>query len=727
MAALLSAKVQSSCQGDPERDLVIHRLIEVAREILDEYFSRNDRQSDYQKQMQGKKNSKKAATSKLKFLDRWLAGDAALLELLAQPEKERFVIRVEGEKFKTEVSVAYEPELGDLIAAWVIFFEGNAEAFLAAASTFNYRLLDGLRDLDPKLNDIGINPVLPTKNKSQFPATKWDGAVEPTEVTDQDIEWVIQLTTTVAAGLNQGELMMPEPRAQVYLGAKPQFLWTILEGFLTACDPIEAEEQDENLKAAYQILLVNQLELIRYRSERGWAWADEMLADYQRLVIELAKGGKLSIENLFAFTAALTEAKIPLNPRVRDAFLQSEPHPLALSSLQPESGAEVIRSEVNHLIIKLAEVTDNPFRIVEGLKDAAKLMPSGVQAFLVHECALSSHLVLRDAVPLMLLDPDAEVRQAASAALEQMAAPDSLSPVALRRAIILRNWIPEDERAGVDRAIKKGKTKGVACANWIAPPQLSILGMPVDGSGAHGLIFTTKASTTGLFGGILCKQNFGLRDIWCDAEKPRHVINQAVSSVRDELASIEVEKDYVDTIVQHYLGMGLANARLPTPDLLAIAEVIGAAGWRAAQLETDMEIDRLVSELSLEEISPESVSTSLQRSGQWLKNQLFAKSWFQADAEVASVVLGASKLKGDADLKAIFELILEKRRGLWAEKFFLMALWSRAAKAQADEKYWPDFLILSRELSAGRPLTEIPIMTAIAQSSLKAVKSNGGF
>jgi hypothetical protein len=261
----------------------------------------------------------------------------------------------------------------------------------------------------------------------------------------------------------------------------------------------------------------------------------------------------------------------------------------------------------------------------------------------------------------------------------------------------------------------------------MTPPQLSILGVPIDGSGAHGLIVTTKADKTGLFGSILCKQNFGLRDIWCDAEKPRREINRALASVRGETAAIEVERDYLDVMVQHYLGVSLSQGRLPAPHLLVMAEALGAAQWRAAQLEIDTEINSLVSGLSPEDISPGAIAASLQRSGQWLTSERFAESWFEGDAEVASVVMGSSKRKGDAALKAIFETILEKRRRLWAEKFLLMALWARAAKVPKDGKYWRDFLILAHELSAGRPLNEIPIMTAIAQRTIDVTRSGAPF
>jgi len=61
MAELPLATAQSSWQGDPERDFVNYRLIEVAHDALDEYFSDDDHLADYEKRMRGKRGKKNAA------------------------------------------------------------------------------------------------------------------------------------------------------------------------------------------------------------------------------------------------------------------------------------------------------------------------------------------------------------------------------------------------------------------------------------------------------------------------------------------------------------------------------------------------------------------------------------------------------------------------------------------------------------------------------------------
>ena len=77
--------------------------------------------------------------------------------------------------------------------------------------------------------------------------------------------------------------------------------------------------------------------------------------------------------------------------------------------------------------------------------------------------------MLREAVPLLLLDPEPMVRQAAAAVLEQVASPETFSPVMLRRTLLIRNWVPEAEREAIDRLARKMRVKGVTCAQWMPP------------------------------------------------------------------------------------------------------------------------------------------------------------------------------------------------------------------------------------------------------------------
>ena len=90
--------------------------------------------------------------------------------------------------------------------------------------------------------------------------------------------------------------------------------------------------------------------------------------------------------------------------------------------------------------------------VVEGLAETGALMPSELRAYMTHELGLSPHAVLREAVPLLLLDPEPAVRQAAAAVLEQVARPgDDLAGDAAAD-LAVRNWVPAG-RARSDRPI----------------------------------------------------------------------------------------------------------------------------------------------------------------------------------------------------------------------------------------------------------------------------------
>ena len=104
MTTPASAPAPSSWRGDPERDFVIYQLIEMARHVLDDYFSDDERVAEYQapgRRTKGRKQ--KAASSKPEALERWHGVADSTLVLLAHRDKMRFSVKVEGEHFKAEV------------------------------------------------------------------------------------------------------------------------------------------------------------------------------------------------------------------------------------------------------------------------------------------------------------------------------------------------------------------------------------------------------------------------------------------------------------------------------------------------------------------------------------------------------------------------------------------------------------------------------------------------
>ena len=144
-----------------------------------------------------------------------------------------------------------------------------------------------------------------------------------------------------------------------------------------------------------------------------------------------------------------------------------------------------IPQQFRRLVDEIGVAADNPFMVVEGLAETSMLMPAELRVYMTHELGLSPHAVLREGVPLCCSTREPTVRQAAAAVLEQVASPETISPVMLRRTLLIRNWVPQAEREAIDRLTRKMRVKGVTCAQWMPPSALAIHSSLVDGIGAR--------------------------------------------------------------------------------------------------------------------------------------------------------------------------------------------------------------------------------------------------
>jgi hypothetical protein len=424
--------------------------------------------------------------------------------------------------------------------------------------------------------------------------------------------------------------------------------------------------------------------------------------------------------------AALGHAKVKVNPELSEALMSAGP---ALpDSMPPE---QALNQAVRPLIDELAHNVNSPFEVMEAMGETAAVTPPALRCFMAHELALSPHAVMRDAVPLMLLDADAEVRQAAALALDQIAGPGTLSPVSLRRAIALRNWVPEADRALLDQAIRKARVKGVEPAQWEPAPDLVQRASPIDGSGAQSMLFASRSGRSGLFAGLLLKQEFGVRDAWCNREASRREIASMVAEVQRKVVVPEVERSYIDLAVQHGIALSVATNNLPDAAFLEIAEAVGGADWKDRRIDAAAETETLFGELPAEQRHAGAITGSLRRTMGWMREGGVWDSWFEDDAEVRDALAAARQDDVNAAARLLLDGIMDQRRDLWAERFLLTALWARAVRpgqppplgAGARAVTWRDIVVLAHEVLSARPLRDIPVMAEIAERTVIAARS----
>ena len=537
----------------------------------------------------------------------------------------------------------------------------------------------------------------------------------PPPPTATDTRRVKAMTQAVAKAVRQQGRPVLEAADTAWMEERPQSLLLLLDAAVAAS---AAGKRDEALVAACRWLLANQLELIRYRLERGHDWARALLDAYQEKLVALIRANTLPEADWFVLVTLLNDAKVPIRPEMAEA--------LAMAAAEATPGEvpspQDIPRELRQMVDAIGRSAEDPFLVVEALTETGALMPPELRAYLTHELGLSSHAVLREAVPLLLLDPELAVRQAAAAVLEQIAGLETISPEMLRRILLVRNWVPEAEREAIDRLARKARVKGVACAQWRPAPALTIHCSMVDGSGAQSVLLTTPTGKSGLFIGLLLKQGFGVRDAWCDLSLSRREITRSLKEVQREVAWFAIERDHLDAVVQHHIARGLTLGHLPQPVLIAIAEAIGAADWKDRGIDVAAETERLFAGMAGDSVA--AIAASLRRSGAWLADDPMMQSWFDDDPAIRALVEGRPRPKPDVAMRRALEDVLPARRAAWAERLLLLAMWLRAGTGRTmPAERWQDCVVLAHELLAGRSLSELPAMVAIAERSLFAARA----
>ena len=709
-------------QSAPERDFLAYRLIGLAELYLDSYFADPTGTEDYQRpsrRTSGRGKGPRALASGKR--------DGVTLTLSPRPDHaESFQVDLRSDQFSALLRLRYLPEDMELRAARVEQFTGDIRVAITVATEW----LNDESDLPEEamlkaaleeLADLPPASVAGTEGADK--KTPFDpSASAPPPPTAADKRDVKALVRTVADEIRRDGAPSLEAASQRWMEDRPQSLWPLFDAAVAAGT---ARRRDEAVMAACRWLLAKQLELIRYRLERGHDWAQQMLDAYQEKLVALAQAKTMPEADWFELVNLLKVAKVPIRPKMSEALT------VAAADAVPEMAlgttAQELSQQFRGLLDGLAGSAESPFMVVEGLAETGTLIPAEMRAYMVHELGLSPHVVLREAVPLLMLDPEPAVREAAIAVLEQVAGPETISPVMLRRILLLRNWVPEAEREAIDRLVRKARLKGVNCAQWTPAPPLAIQSSIIDGSGAQSLIVTTPKGRTGLFAGLLLKQSLGIRDAWCNPSLARREIDEALDECRQRMPTAATGRDYLDLMVQHHIARGVAMGTLPQVAVVEIAETIGAADWKDRGLDVAAEIERRFTDLAAEQRGSDAIAASLQRSGAWVAKNPMVESWFEDDAAIRPLAGGTARLNPQVGVQRVLEEILPARREIWAERLLLTTLWLQTGSGDAspaDNERWQDCAVLAHELLAGRKMAELPAMVAIAERSIAVARAN---
>lgn len=671
--------------------------VQVAEAVVADHFFDPDQEDEYKNHLSRMRASNSAS--------------ALLEEFETEGEAGAVAVRLEALKAWTELRLIVMNDDSELVieGSWSFTREEFAEKSISlrrgTPQAAEANLVAVMGELEGPDLDLGEDDFLDAEEEEdEFPDIG-DNPAEPPPATADDGSRLKAIARRLAR-MAQPQLT---PEDDSWLQQTPQTLPLIVDSLVAElARPVDARDPGDTI--AWRILLAVQLEYIRYRLDRGWEWAASLIDDFQQRLIRLGEEKTIGSEEWMLMASALAEARIPVSESVQAQLAEAGLTDESVGS--PEEMMEAMRS----LLDNMAELVSSPFDVVEGIQSTGGVLPGNLRSFMAMELSLSPHPVLREAVPLMLLDQDAAVRRDAAQALEQMAKAGRLSGDTLRRMIAVRNWLPTEDRPAIDAAIRSARLNNTDPAGWPqAAPGLEFHVSMIDGSGAQSILIAARGGRKGLFGGLLLRHGEGVKEAWFDDDVPRGRMSRMLKEATDSMTFTRMDQRYADIVIQHAIATGTLNGAVPPHGLLQIAERLGGPDWQDRHIDVAAEADTLVQELPDGDRSPEGVAALLEAGATLMDEEPLFSSWYEEGPEVERIIRQGRR---DARIRKVMTEVIQPHRGVWAEKFLLMALWSKASQDGEYRARTPVLAVAARALAGDRPLADIPAMQIVAEQTV---------
>lgn len=385
----------------------------------------------------------------------------------------------------------------------------------------------------------------------------------------------------------------------------------------------------------------------------------------------------------------------------------------------------------------LSELLENSpgiseFEIANILLSHTQMMPPSFKVDLICRLVESKIGIGKDIAILFLLHADSVTRHYALTGLVQAFQNKIVTPISMNRLLIIRDWLPKEERSALESFIAEQRKKGVM---FEMPPEnkiIKILVSEIDGSGVQGFFFEVRINASEYrLGGGLVKHNIGIRDVWCGPSMSKRDMDELIrerlmASGSQQTSFRKVNTTYVRKLISHYIVVGHQHGEVPEMGLLQLIEMANEKGWKAESLDINAEMETLKNAIGVENITQTFIKMSLRHSANWFSQQEFTDSWFEVNEKIDFLVNQHSKLLHgikmsdfDAISDEIFEKVLEFEREKWVFRFVLMAMWAKC-HAKKSECLWKDCYVLAKCLYEGMPLKDISFMRDLCRESIIA-------
>jgi hypothetical protein len=520
-----------------------------------------------------------------------------------------------------------------------------------------------------------------------------------------------RLGKLVAIDIATGHLGVNSWTASQVLQAHPEAVLDLIEMLVTEGRKTRPNEQ---LVAAYVYMIGQALEFIRMNLENGQASARELAEAVRRALLQAGTSGRVEPTLLMMILMEFSNAK--LDPGAELQRLMAD----LVEQIGLEQGADRSDGNFDAYLKDLVEgVGGDPFALHAQMLEMAGALPADHRTTMGISLLRSGEASAREAVVGWLLDPSTEVRHAVASALAHSARHGAVSGSMLRRLIVLRNWLPETDRPGLDGAIQACRRTGVECASWPQSQVYDVLASGIDGAGAQSIFVLAREGRRKAIGCLLIKAGVGVRDAWARHGLARAEVEEFLDQVAGGMEVFPISLEYVRLAAAHALAVNLASGTMPPFALLDFVETADLQGLQPEALP----LERLLAMLEAEADppAPGSPAELLAKSRAVIDRFGFLDSWFEEGAAVEQLLEGKRMARAKR-VALVRDSLLPEHATQWGDRLARTALLLRHCE---DEEPWQEFFVAAKEVLAGRTMAEIPLMSRVAEVTVDAYIASG--
>lgn len=508
-----------------------------------------------------------------------------------------------------------------------------------------------------------------------------------------------QLGRMIRDDLRSGELSARAHSVGDVLVEQPDAVLLIVD--ITAAEA-RKRRPDEQICQAYAFMLGQTLERLRQRAEAGQGFGAVVIDQVRSTIARQIAEDKLPPRAAMMLAMAFTRNGIDLGDVLRNAL------DAAMAQGGGERASEAPPDPAS-MLKALAEACDHdPFMIHTELAAMIAATPAEVQLTLLDTLVQADAPDLRDAAIGWLLAEPA-IASPFARRIEAAAKQGLVSAISVANLMVMRNWVPESRKSGIDAIIKAARVHAPTPSRRASIQVRELLISERDGAGAQSVFASVKERRDHALVSILVKQGHGVRDAWVARSLGKTEVDEMLAHITTEMPHHEATAEDVALLISAALADGAATGAMPPFGLVQAIRLIGLSDVTPTAIAVLNLISTILADADQACLSEQATSSALGISGQWLAYSSNVRSWFENGDEVEAARKGKRK-KADR-IAAIIQDVLEPHRAFWAE----VIAWSAfAQRGGGNDTNWVDMALVARELAGDRLLADLPLVTFIA-------------